>query len=529
MYRLLIADDEESIREGVAEYIRRNCPAWEVAGVARDGREALTLCMKLLPDAVLTDITMPHMNGLEFLESLADILPDAKLLVLSGYDQFEYAVQAMRLGVSDYLLKPLDTAKLVDALDRFAAELESQALRWKQAETLRLRVEKNHFLELKHYFSAALRGEELPALSAPDTLSATQFSAYCCVLCDGLDQNQPLLQQLLDQRLYGSAQSLLLRMGTPAVQAIVFGLMGSAPSQLFLMLNHTLTSIAVSCKRLHGLDVRFYIGCIVDSPAKLDLSYRQCCQARTYAFPEHTPPVTSYEDVLASQLLPCPTLPRQILQEIPAAVHCGNRAAFAKNCQALFDWFEKQTIRDANYIRMCILSLCYAIVQLDDASSAAAPTSFYEFTNFQLEVMTASSLEELRGCFENLASLYWLRQKNRQEARRPLADRVAEVVQAHLSDLDFSLDDVAAALFISPNYLRQLFKQQTGQTFTEYLTAQRMRHAQLLLGAPETRVYDVAEQCGYADPRYFSVSFKKYFHMTPSEYRQSVLPGSSGQ
>ena len=508
MYRLLIADDEESIREGVAEYIRRNCPAWEVAGVARDGREALTLCMKLLPDAVLTDITMPHMNGLEFLESLADILPDAKLLVLSGYDQFEYAVQAMRLGVSDYLLKPLDTAKLVAALDRFAAELESQALRWKQAETLRRRVEKNHFLELKHYFSAALRGEELPALSAPDTLSATQFSAYCCVLCDGLDQNQPLLQQLLDQRLYGSAQSLLLRVGTPAVQAIVFGLMGSAPSQLFLMLNHTLTSIAVSCKRLHGLDVRFYIGCIVDSPAKLDLSYRQCCQARTYAFPEHTPPVTSYEDVLASQLLPCPTLPRQILKEIPDAVHCGNRAAFAKNCQALFDWFEKQTIRDANYIRMCILSLCYAIVQ---------------------EVLTACSVEVVRGCFEYQASLYWLRQKNRQEARRPLADRVAEVVQAHLSDLDFSLDDVAAALFISPNYLRQLFKQQTGQTFTEYLTAQRMRHAQLLLGAPETRVYDVAEQCGYADPRYFSVSFKKYFHMTPSEYRQSVLPGSSGQ
>lgn len=166
MYRLLIADDEESIREGVADFVRQNCPEWDVAALARDGREALALAREILPDAVLTDITMPHMNGLEFLESLSDLLPEAKLLVLSGYDQFEYAVQALRLGVSDYLLKPLDTAKLVSALSRFAAELDAQALRWAQIETLRTNTQKTNELELQSYFRAALLGEELPALSA---------------------------------------------------------------------------------------------------------------------------------------------------------------------------------------------------------------------------------------------------------------------------------------------------------------------------------------------------------------------------
>ena len=152
MYRLLIADDEESIREGVADFVRQNCPEWDVAALARDGREALALAREILPDAVLTDITMPHMNGLEFLESLSDLLPEAKLLVLSGYDQFEYAVQALRLGVSDYLLKPLDTAKLVSALSRFAAELDAQALRWAQIETLRTNTQKTNELELQSYF-----------------------------------------------------------------------------------------------------------------------------------------------------------------------------------------------------------------------------------------------------------------------------------------------------------------------------------------------------------------------------------------
>ena len=150
MYRLLIADDEESIREGVADFVRQNCPEWDVAALARDGREALALAREILPDAVLTDITMPHMNGLEFLESLSDLLPEAKLLVLSGYDQFEYAVQALRLGVSDYLLKPLDTAKLVSALSRFAAELDAQALRWAQIETLRTNTQKTNELELQY-------------------------------------------------------------------------------------------------------------------------------------------------------------------------------------------------------------------------------------------------------------------------------------------------------------------------------------------------------------------------------------------
>ena len=172
MYRLLIADDEESIREGVADFVRQNCPEWDVAALARDGREALALAREILPDAVLTDITMPHMNGLEFLESLSDLLPEAKLLVLSGYDQFEYAVQALRLGVSDYLLKPLDTAKLVSALSRFAAELDAQALRWAQIETLRTNTQKTNELELQSYFRAALLGEELPALSAANAVFA---------------------------------------------------------------------------------------------------------------------------------------------------------------------------------------------------------------------------------------------------------------------------------------------------------------------------------------------------------------------
>ena len=518
MYRILIADDEESIREGVAALIRRSCPRWEVTTLARDGREALELSKQLLPDAVLTDISMPHMNGLDFLENLMGVLPEVKVLVLSGYDQFEYAVQALRLGVSDYLLKPLEPEKLLEDLDQIADELDARAARWARVEDLRTQAEKAHLLEIKTYFRAALQGAELPVLS-PSAASFAAGSAYCCVLCNGLNGRLDLLGSQLEQRLGNTVRKVLLRMEAPMELAIVFWVPAGQQTDLFLSLSHALSSIAIQCRRSEDMQVHFFIGSITNLPKQLRVSLWRSREALSYAFPEHTEPVTAYTDVLESSLIACPALPEQLVREIPEAVKCGNRSAFSQHCQSLFDWFHQQQIRDATFMRMCVLSLCYSILQ---HCIEREELSYYEFTNFQKEVMSARSLEELRTHFENFVHLRWLRQQNTLPPRRTLADRVAEVVQENLDNIGFSLDDVASVLYISPNYLRQLFKQETGQTFTEYLTAQRMQRARMLLGNPKIRIGDAAEQCGYADPRYFSVCFKKYWHMTPSEYQATL-------
>lgn len=522
MYRIMIADDEESIREGVAHLIRQRCPRWEVDASSRDGLEALARAKEILPHAVLTDISMPHMNGLDFLENLMGVLPEAKLLVLSGYDQFEYAVQALRLGVSDYLLKPLDADKLVSLLDNFAAELDEKNRRQEQVRYLHSRAETASWLELKTYFRAAIRGVPLPAPTEEMARYAAGGS-FCCVLCNGMKDRLELLEAMLDQRMEAPIRRVLLPLEPPAELAIVFWVPREEDPSFFLTLNHVLGSIAVECKRTLELEVRFFIGHICGTPQRLKHSYWRALKARDYAFPEDTAPVTSYEDVLESSLLPCKQIPEQLQKDIPAAVTCGNRAAFFQSCQDLFAWFRQENIRDATYMRMCILSLCYAILY---GNREFGTMSYYEFTNFQTEVMAAGSLEELRTHFENFVRLLWLRQQDRiRPPRRTLAERVEEIVRTQLSNMDFSLDDVAARLFISPNYLRQLFKQETGQTFTEFLTAQRMHRAKMLLGIPKMRVSDAAEQCGYADSRYFSVCFKKFWHMTPSEY-QASLPES---
>lgn len=520
MVRLLIADDEESIRAGVTEFVTRHCPGYEVVAQAVDGRDALRLAQETLPDVVLTDIMMPHMNGLDFLESLAAILPEAKLVVLSGYDQFEYAAQALRLGVREYLVKPLDTAQLETILARFAGELEQQERQWRQRDDWRREQEKVARMEQAQFCHAALTGAPLPALHGAAQRLAASGGQWLCVLCDGQGEDAAFLEELVAQRLYGEADAALVYLGSPPVAAFALRFTGISRGPLFLSLSRSLTAVAIQAKRARGLNLHFFLGDVVDAPDRLHHSYRQSRQAYGYAFLESTGPVTTYEDVLANRLTPFTRPPRQLVQTIQEAVRAESKTGFRQGSDGLFAWFSGQGVRDANFIRLCVLELCLSLLEEEDP--AAVPMSYLEFTNVQNEISSAPSLAELRACLENFVNWIWLRRQRAQPQPPGISQRVEALVQQRLGDSEFSLDDVAGELFISPNYLRQLFKQETGRTFVDYLTEQRMLKARLLLGNPKLKVGDAAQEVGYTDARYFSVVFKKWFHQTPSEYQAGL-------
>lgn len=525
MYRILIADDESNIREGLADLIGHRAQRWEVAAAAVDGRDALEKARQTLPDAILTDICMPHVSGMEFLEALLEEMPETKLLILSGYDQFDYAVQALRIGVSDFLLKPLETYKLLDVLDRLADELDEQAAKRASAEELHTQLEKDNRFLLERYFEAALLDTKPPELC--DSLA--QYAAgshYCCVYCDAPPAAKDPLESLLQQRLDGGVRmAASLRMGAPVHLSLVFWTGEEDAQEFFLTLHHILSSTAVQYRKTMGRDIHFFVGEIVDAPRQLRNSYRQSVEAKNYAFPEQAPAITTFKDTLESSFSPCPQVSEQLEKDITAAVKCGNEGAFYRCCDDLMGWFQRENIQNAVYIRMCVLSLCYTILR-DNRN--VQKMSYYEFVNFQKEIMSAGSLGELRAHFENFARLNWISQRQTPPGHLTLTQRVEAIVEESLGDIDFSLNVVAGKLFISPNYLRQLFKEESGQTFTEFLTAKRMAKAKLLLGNPNTRIRDAAEQCGYADPRYFSSCFKKYYHMIPSEYQASVQRQDEG-
>lgn len=211
MFQILIADDEPNIREGVRQFITRRCPEWQVVGAARDGKEALAMAERFLPDCIMTDITMPHVNGLEFLEKIKEELPDAKLLILSGYDDFEYAVQGMRLGVSDYLLKPLDTELLIQRLDAFAAELTQRQQQWQdRVQQMQQRLHQEQ--KIRELMWRASAGE----LASEEMKELQQFcigsDRYLVALFQGGPEIRQELPALLNQRFEKKLDAYLLSM-----------------------------------------------------------------------------------------------------------------------------------------------------------------------------------------------------------------------------------------------------------------------------------------------------------------------------
>lgn len=129
MCSILIVDDEQRTRDGLAKYLSAVGAPFHVAGVAEDGVEALRMMDRLQPDVVITDINMPHMDGLTFVETLREANEDAQVIILSGYDEFAYAQRAMRAGACEYLLKPVDRRYLTELLTK----LWNKTLRTRQS------------------------------------------------------------------------------------------------------------------------------------------------------------------------------------------------------------------------------------------------------------------------------------------------------------------------------------------------------------------------------------------------------------
>lgn len=522
MFQILIADDEPNIREGLKQFITNHCPEWHVVGAACDGREAVQMAEQYLPDCIMTDITMPHMNGLEFLEKVKDELPDTKMLILSGYDDFEYAVQGMRLGVSDYLLKPLDTAVLIKRLEEFARELTLRQQQWEtNAEQLQKRRREQE-ARIRTLLEQAKTGEL-------DTAAAQEFQVlnggcnrYLAALFQGGLRAEQELLPLLDQRFAENINAYVLEHHINGMLAVMFCIHKEiSNAEAALLLNRELTAITISIRRSCDQPSHFFLGGIKDNLYKLKKSGEEARSAAEYSFYEMAPPVRTVSDVLLTRVTACPDMDQHLVEQVKLAADSSEPAVIASAVNNVLAWFYPNGVVDASYMKLVVLELCFSVLEKRRQRSSL---TYVEFLACHQEIIEAGTLEELRECFVNLLLLYRAADGKKNPGQELVA-RIDEIMKSRLGDLQFSLDDVAAELYISPNYLRQLFKQASGQTFTEHLTEMRMKEARRLLGDERLKIYEVAERTGYADSRYFSVCYKKYWHITPTDYRRTLLEG----
>lgn len=527
MYKLLLADDESDIREGLMEVVDFEKYGFAVVGQAANGLEALQLCEKEKPDLIISDIRMPLMDGLTMLEKAREALPTARFIILSGYDDFEFARQAMALNCLSYLLKPISSAEFIDALADARKKLDEEMAQRRDLITLR-----RHFDDSLPLLRATLLGSLLNGgVSAQRAMEAAQrynlplrADAYMLALLrveekagSSFSEKEPELTRLaamdIARDLLGAAQAYVFHYQEWI--AVLQWFQSGEADPVALMLPR-LEEIRVSIDHYLGTGTRVGVSKPCYSLDGLKTCARQAISAlEQCTFWEDQPLLCAADlepgradDLVVSDLL---------LRALDVAL-------------------KKSALREANEALCALMEACQHGKPSLDAYRSYLMEIFVSLLHTARDMsveMTSHSGEALARLIscpppEEAREILWgmCRQcaaeiaENRVSSSRFIARSAEEYIQKNYADPKLTLDKLCGQLHVSPSYFSALFKRETQKTFLQRLTDVRMAHAMNLIAGTDKKTAQVAEAVGIADPSYFSYAFKRYYGVSPSQARR---------
>ena len=473
--RILIAEDELLERKAMKKFLQENFSDMEVVGEAENGRKAIELAKKKQPNIIFMDIKMPGINGLEAIKQIHAVQPSIKFILVSAYDTFDYAKQAMQFGIKDYILKPGKKEEIVKSLFRLQKEIINEE---------KLEEEKKQSKQLvEEKFIRRLMENRLQedAFELQNQLYPQMKSSYFLVFSGGDSYDFNQIKRSLEESC--SNQFILYESNDIAVAVVIINEVVEKASQLILVRKLSL---------VFESDVFIGIGHICDSLKKLPSSYREayaaCYQLRTsekcnYGFLQEISRNNKNEEYLA-----------QIIEDIDKG-KAGDAIEKFKECSHLLKKVEKENL----YIAIQNLLSKRSVSILENSiSSLQSNEDWYTYLNI---------------CCMKISEIHQSKQ-SMIIAKKYIEEQFSG---------NITLEDVAELVHLSPNYFSNLFKEEFGETFIEFLTRTRMLQAKLLI---EKNVYSLKEICfeiGYKDPNYFSRVFKKYYHMSPKHFQDSIF------
>lgn len=528
MVKVLVVDDEPLEREAISYILGHERPEVKVVGEAGSGRVALELTRKLRPDIVFMDIQMPGVSGLEATQALKELAPEMKVVVLTAYDEFDFAQRALKLGASDYLLKPARPAEILRVTDAMCRELAEAAAR--EEEEKRLRQE---LAAIMPYIETGLlldlvsgRTENKAQLTERARFLGLAAGPYQVLLVDidHFAQSTSAQREVERQVLKKEVHQALVRVAREAGPALVspFG------SDTFLVLTRAgnrpsarelAESLRREVARATPCTVTVGVGTVCLDLGDVAASYAAAQRAVQYgSFLGADQVVESAE--LGDLRLQAVAYPYQRETRLAEKVQLGEGEAARALFEQLWQELVGATAGNPELARARALELAVVLTRAA-LQGGAGPEVLTVSQRASLAELTAAATaaavkEWAAGVLERcLAAVSASQAALRSEAIAQAKKYLAE----HFSD-PVSLEDVARQVHLSPFYFSRLFKEKEGVNFVEYLTRLRLEEAKRLLARTNETIAAVAARVGYAEANYFSRIFRRHFGLSPSEYRE---------
>lgn len=517
MRKVLLVDDEVFARKGLLALIPWAELGYEIAGEADDGEEAMKQIEALRPDVVVTDIRMPVMDGLKLIGAVKEAGGSTpKFIIISGYSDFKYAQQAVRYGVQDFILKPIDEEEMSQALSRIKQLLDKDE---QDQESPRVELD----LALLESWSSGAVSDEMATATA-ELLDIRPESEYGCLL---IERNNIGFGQEMEQT--GDLKRLAREAIAPARQTFLFdvgkssfGIVATAapPGDSDGDWEAFAVRLLATMPQEERANLRAYVGKPGLGVGGISESYRTAKETVHYKYALDGQTVIMYHQ--ASHItLRYKQSDAKLNAELAEAVEEGDEAAVLASIGKLFDSFGQERFAPESVqasIAQCVLGITRIVRELEgDENDLQTLKAMMQWSN---EPKTLSGLRAMIVAFVSECMTYLAdRRKHRSKGG---IQKVKHYIETHYHE-NMSLKSISKIFFMNPVYLGQLFKKTYGVYFNDYLLEIRIQEAKKLLRQTDLKVYEVAERVGFCNPDYFVTQFEKVEHKTPTEYKNGIL------
>lgn len=533
MFKVFLVEDEVVVREGIRKNIQWEQYGFHYAGDASDGELALPMIRQIQPDLLITDIKMPFMDGLSLIELVREELPKTKIVIISGYDDFSYAQQAIRMGVEQYILKPIIKEKMVEMLIALGKKMEAERRHQEHLESFQREAQEYENFSRRRFFEQIVTGGlSVPEITETAKMMGIHLNAPCynivlfCLSSAQYDASAPegytetlaAVQDKVTQFLVEQADLILFRWNITTYAVLIKG----TNEEIRLRTRDCVENIRKYCMNA-GHDVEWYIasGTPVSRLCAIPLCFTEASRILSYRYlcpEEHILSEESIRNYRKKSALGMDSGKKEIDQEFI-------RNFLSSGAKEEINRFVDQLLQSAGdavslplFCRYLAMTIYFSAVRYLD-SIGCFTDNFWSPELWPDDRL--SKPDEVRQYAQRVMGLAIdLRDLENVKQQRDILKKAIAFIDKNYWDESISLNKVSKQVNISPNYLSAIFSQEVGQTFIDYLTSRRIEEAKRMLRHTDKRSSEVAFAVGYRDPHYFSFVFKKVEGCTPSEYRR---------
>lgn len=542
MAKVFLVEDEIIVREGLKKNIDWQGLGLEYVGEASDGELAYPMIQEAQPDILITDIKMPFMDGLQLSSLVKKEMPQVKIIIISGHDDFEYAQKAIAIGVTEYLLKPVNGAQISETVLRVKTSIESEQAQRAYLKRSEIEMAEYEKLERKTFFKE-LVGKRLAASEILEKgrglgleLGATGYNIILMQLIQDADaylESFVEVQSKLEESLATEAQMVLFERDLEGFAVLVKGSAAEPVEQTTgkcldilrqICDNNGKTpyfvAVGTSVLRLNELpkvfdEVRRAFICRYIPGASKIIYASEVSKQQSFADGKF-----DLEDFDPS------TVNKKIIGRFLRFASADEVAGFVDDYLNSIGVDRMESILFRQYVAMDAI---FTVAVFAEETGADRRAFLSRFGNRSALADGLSDLNATRGYLISVISeALKLRDTSATQKYADVLEDARAFIEENYGSEDISLNLVAASVNISPSHFSTIFSQETGETFIEYLTRFRMEKAMELLRRTSMKASEIGHSVGYRDPHYFSYLFKKRLGVTPKEYRAGGRSMESG-